>query len=251
MAFAELTIRSTVLKMDVKVSVIIPENRKDYHLDDHNQKYKAIYILHGGCEDNSTWLALSNIYLLTRDLDTFVIMPSAYNSSWVDTDYSLKIQTYISEELPAKMEKLFPISSKREDRFIMGESMGGYGTWYTAFLHPENYCKAVVLSGSGYILASNPSGLIGTGAKSLDVLAKQVNDTCNEIPEFYCMCGNEDPRVEDRRKFEAFITENCPNIKMKTEYWTGKHDFYYWNQAIPKALHFFGFIFNQDKIKQI
>ena len=69
MAFAELTMRSTILKMDVKVSVIIPENRKDYRLDEKDKKYPCLYVLHGTSEDNSTWLNSSNIYLLTRDLD--------------------------------------------------------------------------------------------------------------------------------------------------------------------------------------
>ena len=251
MAYAHLTIRSTVLKMDVKVTVIIPESRKDYHLDSIDKKYKSIYILHGGAEDNSTWLAMSNIYMFARDLDTFVIMPSGYNTSWVDTDYGMKMQTYISEELPAKMERLFPISNKREDRFIMGESMGGYGTWYTSLLHPDRYCKAVVLSGSGYVLTGGPIGGTGSGAKSLDVLAKERHDSGVDMPEYYCMCGNEDPRVEIRREFEQFIRDNCPNIKMKTEYWPGKHDFFFWNQAVPKALDFFGFELDPERVSQI
>ena len=250
MAYAELTMRSTILKMDVKVSVIIPESRKDYHLDMNDKKYKSIYVLHGGAEDNSTWLVLSNIYLLARDLDCFVIMPSAYNSSWVNTEYGLKMQDYISEELIAKMERLFPISSKREDRFIMGESMGGYGSWYTSLLHPEKYSKVAVLSGCGYVMGPGPVGL-NTGAENLDKLALERNNSEVEMPEYYCMCGNEDPRVDDRRRFEKFISDNCPRIKMTTEYWSGKHDFYFWDTAIPKALKFFGFNKDEEKTSHI
>lgn len=249
MAFCELTMRSTILRMDVKISVIIPESRRDYHLDDVNKKYPCIYVLHGSCEDNSTWLAMSNIYLIARNLDCFVVMPSAYNSSYVDTEYGLNMQQYISQELPYKMERLFPISNKREDRFIMGESMGGYGTWYTSLLHPYLYSKAVVLSGSG-IVKESPTGL-KVGAKSLMDLAKKQNDSGVAMPQYYCMCGNEDPRVEDRKKFEQFIADNCPNIDMKCEYWPGKHDFYFWNQAIPKAINFFGFNIDPEKVKQI
>ncbi len=249
MAYAHITMRSTVLRMDVKVTVIIPESRRDYREDPVDKKYKSLYILHGGSEDDSTWLAMSNIYLLTRDLDCFVIMPSGYNSSWVDTEYGLKVQTFISEELPAKMERLFPISDKREDRYIMGESMGGYGTWYTSLLHPDRYAKAVVLSGSGYIMQGPLPNT--TGAKSLDVLAKERNDSGVELPEYYCMCGSEDYGAEIRKKFEQFVRENCPNIKMKTEYWPGKHDFFFWNQAVPKALGFFGFRLDPEKVAHI
>lgn len=250
MAYAELTMRSTTLAMDVKVGIIIPESRRNYKDDLEHKNYKAIYVLHGGAEDATTWLVSSNIYLLARDLDCFVFCPSAYNSSWVDTEYGLRVQTYISEELPAKMAHLFPISTAREDTFIMGESMGGYGTWYTSLLHPEKYAKAVVLSGTGFVAQGSPVGL-HTGAKSLDKLAKERSDSGVQMPEYYCMCGSEDPRVEDRKRFEEFIRNECPNIKMKTEYWPGKHDFFFWNQAIPKALDFFGFKLDPEKVKQI
>ena len=76
MAFAEITMRSTVLQMDVKVNVIIPEKRSSYLDEDPNQKYKVLYVLHGGKEDNSSWINSSNLYLYARDLDLFVIMPS-------------------------------------------------------------------------------------------------------------------------------------------------------------------------------
>lgn len=248
MAFCELTMRSTVMKMDVKVSVIIPESRKDYRLDDPNKKYPCLYILHGSCEDNSTWLNSSNIYLLARDLDLFVVMPSAYNSCYVDTQYRLKMQEYISEELPAKMERLFPISDQREDRFIMGESMGGYGTWLTSLMHPEKYAKAIPLSQGGY---REMKHILDTGAHSIDALAKEVNDTAEQIPEYYLMCGTEDGLYPDVMRWVKFLDENCPNIHVKKEFWSGKHDFFFWNQAMPKALQFLGFTFDPEKIRQI
>ena len=167
MAFAEITMRSTILRMDVKVTVIIPESRRDYQLDEVDRKYKVLYVLHGGSEDNSTWLASSTLYLLARDLDLFVVMPSAYNSAYVDTSYGLKMQQYISEELPAKMARLLPISTKREDTFIMGESMGGYGTWLTTLLHPEKYAKACPLSGTGNRNNMNNTSGMSAGATSL------------------------------------------------------------------------------------
>ena len=81
----------------------------------------------------------------------------------------------------------------------------------------------------------------GAGAQDLDELAKMRNDSGVELPEYYCMCGTEDFRVDDRKAFEEYVRKECPNIRMKTEYWPGKHDFFFWNQAIPKALDFFGF----------
>ena len=248
MAYAELTLRSTILKMDVKVTVIIPENRKDYHLDSIDKKYPCLYILHGTSEDNSTWLNSSNIYLLARDLDLFVVCVSAYNSCYVNTKYGFRMQDFLAEELPAKMERLFPISSKREDRFIMGESMGGYGTWLTSLLHPDKYAKAVPLSTTGI---RNFKHVLDTGASSVDTLALEVNKNAKEIPEYLTMCGTDDMVYTKSVDWVNWMHENCPNIKVDSYYESGKHDFFFWNKVIPKALKFLGFEFDQEKIKQI
>ncbi len=248
MAFAELTMRSTILKMDVKVSVIIPENRKDYRLDEKDKKYPCLYILHGTSEDNSTWLNSSNIYLLTRDLDLFVVMVSAYNTCYVNTKYGFRMQDYLAEELPAKMERLFPISSKREDRFIMGESMGGYGTWLTSLSHPDKYAKAVPLSTTGI---RDFKHVLDTGASSVDKLALEVNNHAKEIPEYLTMCGTEDFLYDKALNWVNWIHENCPNIKLDSYFEPGKHDFFFWNKVIPRALEFFGFELDEEKIKQI
>ena len=247
MAFAEITMRSTVLQMDVKVNVIIPEKRSSYLDEDPDQKYKVLYVLHGGKEDNSSWINSSNLYLYARDLDLFVIMPSAYNSAYVDTDYDLKMQTYISEELPFKMAKLFPISTKREDTFIMGESMGGYGTWLTTLLHPEKYGKAVPLSGTnlGGFHSKRADGRI-----DLDALFEENLKEGKQLTEYYFMCGTEDPGYERNITYVEHIKKDY-GIQLKEEYWSGKHDFFFWNQTVPKALEFFGFELDPDRVKLV
>ena len=249
MAVCELTMRSTTLMMDVKVTVLIPESRKDYHLDDPDKKYPCLYILHGSCEDNSTWLNSSNLYLMARDLELFVVMPSAYNSCYVDTKFGMKMMTYIAEELPAKMERLFPISSKREDRFLMGESMGGYGTWLLSLTYPEKYGKACPLSQGGI---RDFGHILDTGAYSVDQLARELSSSGKEATDYFLMCGTEDVMVYERcTSWEKFLKEECPNIFVKSEYWPGKHNFFFWNQAIPKALQFFGFEMDEEKMTQI
>ena len=244
MAFCELTIRSTTLRMDVKVSVIIPESRKDYRDDDPDKLYKVLYVLHGTSEDNSTWLNSSNLYLLARDLDLFVVFPSGYNMCYVDTKFDFKMHTFITEELPYKMTRLFPISKKREDTYIMGESMGGYGALYSSLMKPELYSKAVILSSGGFRRIKH---VYDTGAPDLDKILKEKYDAGIKLPEYYMMCGNQDFLYKDIKEFADYVHENCPDLIYKTEYWDGKHDFYFWNQANPKALEFLGFDLNNSQ----
>ena len=43
--------------------------------------------------------------------------------------YGLDYYTYVSKEIPDFVTTNFPISSKREDSYIAGLSMGGYGIY--------------------------------------------------------------------------------------------------------------------------
>lgn len=47
--------------------------------------------------------------------------------------------TYIVEELPVLMRQFFPLSEKREDNFIAGNSMGGYGAMKIGINNPDRY----------------------------------------------------------------------------------------------------------------
>lgn len=256
MASCELTFRSSELSMDVKVTVIIPENRRKYELIE-GKKYKALYILHGHSEDNSSWMNSSNLYVNVRDLDCYVFMVSAYNSAYINTSYDFKMHDYLVNELPIRMANIFPISLKREDNYLMGESMGGYGCWYTGFTNPEKYSKIVPLSlGPGD--PEHPFRLMGKVCSDPDSeeynicrLLKKQYDAGKELPEVFTMCGTEDFGYETTKLFMAYVEKECPNLKIKAEYWSGKHDFFFWNEAIPKAIEFLGLSKNQENANQL
>ncbi len=257
MAFAELTLRSTVLEMDVKVDVMLPENRHNTVRED--KKYPVLYILHGYKEDNSTWARLSNLPLLVRDLPLIVCTVSCYNGFYTNHTEGMQLNDWIAKELPVKLANYFPVSEKREDTYIMGESMGGYGTMRLALGHPEVYGHACVLSagamGSGNFYSNRgpmkkataerifgPEEEFENSDNNLLHLLKKVNDSEGPKPEMQFYCGTEDGGYPGVVKTVDFVKENCPNIPLiNAEFWHGKHDFYFWNQAIPKALKGFGF----------
>ena len=145
------------------------------------------------------------------------------------------------------MAKLFPISTKREDTFIMGESMGGYGTWLTTLLHPEKFGKAVPLSGTnlGALQSKRSAGRI-----NLDELFEKNLKEGKQLTEYYFMCGTEDPGYERNITYIEHIKKDY-GIQLKEEYWSGKHDFFFWNQTVPKALQFFGFELDPERVKLV
>ena len=249
MVKAELTMRANSLNMDTKVTVLLPEDRRETK-DLKGRKYPVLYILHGYKEDCSAWLSLSNIFLLCRDLDLIVVMPSANNSCYNNSKYGQNYYDWISEELPLKLKNYFPVSDKREETFIMGESMGGYGTLRIALSKPERYGKAVCLSGANMakmdIDIEEGELFIGTKEEALNSdanienLVDRIQKNGLECPELRFYCGIEDFIYEPCRQIADYIEERFPD-KVKQEYWHGEHNFFFWNEANYKALKFFGF----------
>ena len=89
------------------------------------------------------------------------------------------------------------------------------------------------------------------GAGSIDKLIKQKYEEGADFPEYLVMTGTEDIVYEQCVKWNDCVKKECPDIKIREEYWPGKHDFFFWNQAIPKALEFFGFQINPDNLNQL
>ena len=70
------------------------------------------------------------------------------NNFYQNLPGGLPYETFFTRELPAYICSLFPVSPRREDTFIGGFSMGGYGAWHLGLLAPEVYSKAGSMSGA-------------------------------------------------------------------------------------------------------
>ncbi|MCR5450396.1 MAG: hypothetical protein K6F23_13505 [Solobacterium sp.] len=251
MMHMEITLRSTALDMDTKVTVLFPEDRH-HTADTRGKTYPVLYVLNGGKEDCSSWINLSTLFLMCRDLDLVVVLPSGNNSSYCDAVYGQSYFTWISEELPVKMKNLFPITDDPEQTFIMGESMGGYGTARIALACPEKFGKAVILSGGNFHpfqFGATPHriGIFGseeewkTSDNNLFNLVDRLSTYEGHKPEYIFYCGTEDRAYTSCKELEDRLRSTCPDVTVKSEYWHGQHNFFFWNQAIPKALKEFGF----------
>jgi len=155
MAVLKMNFLSDALKMQTNITVVLPTYSfaDSMHGVDatyvRGMKYQVMYLLHGGCGDDSDYVNFTNIVRYADKYKLAVIMPSANNSAYTDYE-GINFYTYISEELPKVCEALFPISTKREDTFIAGLSMGSHGAMKIAMNHPERYGAVLLMSGASY-----------------------------------------------------------------------------------------------------
>ena len=145
---------SKVLMHNTEINVVIPTPEGNEQITeagptqryDYENGLPVVYLLHGAYGDNSSWVRFSNIERYAQAHNIVAVMASVENSLYQDMVHGNKYFTFISEELPSFITTLFPVSKKREDTYICGFSMGGYGAWFIGLSCPEKYGKIAGMS---------------------------------------------------------------------------------------------------------
>ena len=261
MAVFQIQMFSPTLQTNTGVTVIIPTpdssemqqpGGMDYFCD--GVKYQVLYLLHGLYGDHTNWLRYTSIERYVQDRRLAVVMPAVGNSFYQDMYHGPDYLTYITQELPRYICRLFPVSDRREDTFVAGLSMGGYGAVKCAFQYPEQYAACVSLSG-----ALDVEGLLDnfgtgdpramwwnifkdpqsarTGEANLFVLAKKRQREGRQLPPVFQTIGTEDYLYQNNQTAKAKL-EALGIVPHYTEH-PGVHDWAYWDRYIQEALDWF------------
>ncbi|MCF7930238.1 MAG: esterase family protein, partial [Acholeplasmataceae bacterium] len=237
---------SSVLELKTQLEILIPDDIKE------GERIKVLYLLHGYFGNQTDWIRLSNIELYIRPYRVAVVMPSVHNSYYTDMKYGAKYFTYIAEELPRFIENTLPVSKKREDHYICGLSMGGYGALKVALTYPNKFKMAASLSGALNIeriqqLSVNDGrydkfiGIYGQESvkdtpNDLKYLISNMKNADKDALDFFIGCGTEDFLYQDNLDFVAFLKEqSVKHIYVESK---GTHDWYFWDSYVQKVLKY-------------
>ena len=150
MAFMECRFHSDVLGRAMAMNVIVPQQAKTQigmsSAGSGRKDYPVLYLLHGMMGDYCSWMRQSSIERYAAAYDVVVVMPDGERGFYTDMVTGHRYWTMLSEELPGIVANLFPVSTRREDTFAAGLSMGGYGALKLALRRPDRYAGAVALS---------------------------------------------------------------------------------------------------------
>ncbi len=243
MAFLTCNFSSETLGMDTSVNVVLPEGVSG--------KFKTLYLLHGLSDNYSNWVRRSSIERYACEKGIAVIMPDGGRSFYTDMAYGPRYYTYIAQELPKICRSFFNISDNRDDTFVAGLSMGGYGAFKLALKNPDKYCGAASLSGvldieaamkrnaswkdeAILILGENPS--LENSSENLFYLLKELDKTHCKKPRLYQACGTEDFLYEENVSFRRVVATS--DIEHFYEEGPGDHSWEFWDTYIRKAIDF-------------
>ena len=248
MSLIQCKYQSNVLRMSTDITLILPRfnpARKPH------PKFRTLYLLHGFTGDSFDWIRFSNIERFAEEYQTAVVMPCAYNSVYTDMAFGQDYFTYLSTEMADFVAAAFPLSEKREERYVAGCSMGGYGAVKWALARPDFFSAAVSFSGSLHaedrIKGLSPhagnqcEGIYGkppvVDPKTQDVFAmlKTMAEKGETIPRLFLCCGLEDKSY--LQKATADFLELAASFGIETTFAGGHggHTFAYWESLFPQV----------------
>jgi putative tributyrin esterase len=235
---------SDVLEVGTTMTVVVPQETEEQigvTAVSGDAELPVLYLLHGLSDDSSAWLRYSSIERYAAERGVAVVMPEVGRSFYADEAHGHRYWTHLSEELPSVVRSFFRFSDRREDTFVAGLSMGGYGALKWALRHPERFGAAASLSGAldiDRLLPQRPEifrrVFDGRVTPDDDLFALLRTHPPDELPRLYVGCGTEDELFPGNAAFaeEAAAT----GAELRTDFRPGVHEWALWDLVIRDVL---------------
>lgn len=237
---ANQSLSSTAMGRSIKYSVWLPPSY------DADKTYPVLYLLHGYEQDptdaHNKWLSTETMfgYANGGNLDYIasqyvkgggecfiVVTPNCPNDFYRDIPGGDQYETFFIKEFIPAVEKKFHGNGKRA---IAGLSMGGYGTLYHGFRHPDMFTVMYAMSPA--------TGLMGEPSPTLSSLVSSAD--VSKLPKITIETGTDDITVS-LASVQSFVNKLKSN-KIQHDFITreGGHDWAFWQICLPKALKMAG-----------
>ena len=208
-------------------------------------KYPVLYLFHGMGNNHAQWTGYTKLELYAEERNMVVVMISAENKSYVNLGGD-RYYDFIENELQDFIKGTFPVSTRPEDTYVAGLSMGGYGTYVHALRNPEKYAAAGCLSPAvkfnPYSLSRGEVGAIGFNddevepeIRPYDIADKAIAEG-KKLPPFYiCAGGNETGLIELNKVMYDKL--KAAGVKVEWDVIEGYgHEWRFWDIEIEKFL---------------
>jgi S-formylglutathione hydrolase FrmB len=241
----DVTFHSASLQREMPYRVILPANLSS------DKRLPVVYLLHGGGGGYRDWSNYSDVARFA-ERGLILVMPEGNSSYYMNareprTD---RYEDYIIEDLIADVETRFPATSGRENRAIVGLSMGGFGAVVLALKHPDLFAFAGGLSSALDVptrkLSWRRMGQYRAHAKifgNWGSVTRRVNnpyflaESVEPIKTtyFYLTCGDQEGLLSANQRFAALLQKR--GFKYEFHTGPGGHDWNQWNRRLPELFN--------------
>ncbi len=249
MALLQVNYMSNALFREVTMNVILPADRPGRGPGGYTEKatgFRTLYLLHGLLGNYTDWVTRTRILQLAEERGLAVVMPSGDNSFYFDgrmpfDDY----ETFVGAELPEITRRMFPLSDRREDTFIGGLSMGGYGALRIGTIYSETFSHVAGLSSAIDIfgrelppgwkknLFDDPDAASRTDLHPR-VAIEEMYAKGRRAPRYYLACGTRDGLLEENKELRDLLLAKGADVTWDEE--DAGHEWRFWDSQIEKVL---------------
>lgn len=257
MAILQMSYLSKALFHEVPVTVILPTDaleiedmyfEQTHYRAEPGQRFKTLYLLHSMAGNHTDWVSHTRIQRWAEENQLAVVMPACGNSYYVNAPEGRPNNNYgdyIGQELVEMTRNMFPLSDKKEDTFIGGSSMGGFGAILAALRYPDTFSRVIGISSAMHILEETGKDPIRDAAfgdrdaawetdRNPRVALDNLLAAGKELPKFYMTCGTEDFLLQYSRIFKDLLEEKGADVTyVEAE---GAHEWDFWDRAIKGAI---------------
>ncbi|WP_270347108.1 alpha/beta hydrolase [Mediterraneibacter faecis] len=258
MALLQVNFISKSLMRTVPIQVILPVDRITLPgMPEREEKtYKTLYLLHGVFGNYTDWVSGTSIQRWAEERNLAVVMPSGDNMFYVDQEEAHNYYgEFIGRELVEITRKMFPLSKKRDDTYIAGLSMGGYGALRNGLKYHDTFGYIAGLSSAliterienrtddvPFFIESRAYAqsifgnldIVKGSDKDLKWLAEKLKREETDFPRIYLTCGMEDSLLQANRSFGEYLKKQGVSITYKE--CPGGHEWDFWNRSIKDVL---------------
>lgn len=236
MARFEVKFISYTLKRSVDLTVVIPSVTvpESFGMDGKTpshavgDKYPVLYLLHGMGNHHGDWTSYSNVEFFAEERNIAVVMISGENKFYKCTADGDDFFAFLNKEVPEFVTNMFPISDRKEDSFIAGLSMGGYGALLHGMNRPDRYAAIGAFSAAVGVVP-NTTQADGDVVYDMEKLAEA------EMPPIYLACGTEDMLYQANLQFRDILKNAGRDVTWIEEEGYG-HEWRFWNRQVEEFL---------------
>ena len=257
MAFSQFDFFSNTLKKVVSFNILLPNDCFVDMIKDntnYNRDTKILMLLHGFSGNNKDWLLGSKIQELSIKYNMAVILPSGENSFYLNGDTG-NYGTFVGEELINYVRRTFNLSINKNDTYVGGLSMGGFGAIHIALKNNNTFSKAFGLSSAliihgiknkdesfsnevadykYYRIVFGDLNNLEKSENNPEELIRRLKEDNKEIPDIFIACGKQDFLIEQNRDFYKFLIDNEVNVEYKED--EGSHNWDFWNKYLEPSI---------------
>jgi putative tributyrin esterase len=233
---------SNALQRTMPYRVFLPENVS------RGTRLPVVYLLHGAFGSFRDW-SNSSVVSAWASQGLILVMVEGDLSSYYMNSVERpedRFEDYLVIDVAKDVETRFPAAQGRDNRALVGVSMGGFAALSIALRHPEMYSFVAAISPAIDILHRGFSlrrfgqwwrvrqvfGPAGDGFRQ-EVDPYELVNSANPArsPYFYLTAGESEPLLAPIRRFAERMGARGFDVQLKVQ--PGGHDWKEWDLQIP------------------